>query len=235
MPPFALISFAPKTSPSVAGSEYGLETPTRSVMTPILMVSCPMAPAETSASAAAASNRLIAPPLSIQQILFAHPSYTKIDRLLQQLGLSLVVMRPALDHPEGLVLARCGVVNDARVRLGHGVVGRVLDRQQRHADRRGALRSEGVRVVDRPLRQPRAQGREASQADRPVVGGGRLAHVAPAGLAVVRVDRRVEEAQVGHRAVRDEAALHLVPLQPRQHLLYPGGAPPHPFQLFLSE
>ena len=31
---------APKTTPSVAGSEYGLETPTRSVITPILMVSC---------------------------------------------------------------------------------------------------------------------------------------------------------------------------------------------------
>ena len=42
-------------------------------------------------------------PSSIDQTLFIHPSYTKIDRLLQQLRLSLVVMRRALDHLEGLV------------------------------------------------------------------------------------------------------------------------------------
>jgi hypothetical protein len=38
-PPRALITCAPKIMPSVPGSEYGLETPTRSVTTPILIVS----------------------------------------------------------------------------------------------------------------------------------------------------------------------------------------------------
>jgi hypothetical protein len=51
MPPFALISLAPNTTPSVAGSEYGLETPTRSVITPILIVSCAYALTARTASA----------------------------------------------------------------------------------------------------------------------------------------------------------------------------------------
>src|SRR5262245_54669947 len=108
-------------------------------------------------------------PSSVQQILFAHPSYTKFDRLLQQLRLPLVVVRCALDQMKGLGAAGGGVVDDARGRLRYGVVGRVLDREKRHADGGGALRSVGVRIVARPLGQPRAQGRKAPKADRPVV------------------------------------------------------------------
>src|SRR6188508_260980 len=233
-PPLLLISWAPNRMPSSVGSEYGLAGPTLSVITPILIVSCgKIAPAY---SARTTARILFMHPSSVEQSLLVHPSYTKFHRLPQQLGLPLVVVRRALDHAEGLVAAAGGVMDDARVRLRHRVIGRILDRQQRHADRARAARPIGVRVVDRPLREPRAQGREAPEADRPVVRRGGLAHVAPAGLAVVGVDRGVEEAQVGHGAVGDEAALHLVAaLQLRQHLLDPRGPAPHPFQLLFPE
>ena len=55
IPPFLLISFAPNTSPSVEGSEYGFDTPTRSVITPILIVSCACA---AKAITAAPSNAM---------------------------------------------------------------------------------------------------------------------------------------------------------------------------------
>src|SRR6267143_1408154 len=229
-PPLRLISAAPKIVPSVQGSEYGLETPTRSVITPILMGSCAKVLAANSA-AAMASSFFMRPSSSIEQIPRPHPSYTKIDRLLEQLGLALVVVRRALDDAHRLVLARRGIVDDARVRLRHGVVRRVLDRQQRHRDGSRAARSVGVRVVDRPLRQPRSQGRKAPDADWPGVRGLGLAEIAPARLAVVGIDRRIHEAQVGHRAVGHEAALHLVAFQLFQRLFHPGGLAPHARQL----
>ena len=67
---------------------------------------------------------------SIEQSLFIHPSYTKIHRLLQQLRLALVVVGRALDDVECLVRARRRVMDDARMRLRHRVIGRVLDREQ---------------------------------------------------------------------------------------------------------
>src|SRR5512145_2202032 len=157
-PPLRLISSAPKITPSVAGSEYGLETPTRSVMTPILMVSCATTDADTAASSAA--SHFLITPSSVEQIALRHPSYTNFYRLLQQLGLPLVVMGRALDHAERLIPAAGSVVDDARVRLRHRVVRRVLDRQERHADGARARRPVGVRVVDRPLREPSPQCRE---------------------------------------------------------------------------
>src|SRR5919106_1483404 len=141
MPPRRLISCAPKMTPSVAGSEYGFETPTRSVMTPSLIVSCAYAPAQHSAAARPMYHFFMGSLLLIQQFLLPHPSYTKFDRLLQQLGLPLVVVRGALDDMKALVLARRRVVNDARVRLRHRVIGRVLDREQRHRYLSGARRS----------------------------------------------------------------------------------------------
>src|SRR5688572_2152496 len=120
-PPLRLISSAPKITPSVAGSEYGFDTPTRSVITPILIVSCEkIAPAY---SASTTARILFMHPSSIEQSLLVHPSYTKFHRLPEQLGLPLVVMRRALDHAESLVAAAGGVVDDARVRLRHRVVG----------------------------------------------------------------------------------------------------------------
>src|SRR5204863_4029504 len=58
--------------------------------------------------------------------------------------------------------------------------------------------------------------------------------VARAGLAVVRLDRRIEEAQIGHRAVGDEAALEFIAaaaLQRLERLLYPGRAPAQALEL----
>src|SRR5687768_11883110 len=134
-------------TPSVAGSEYGLETPTRSVITPILIVSCARTDADTAASSA--TSHFLITPSSVEQIALRHPSYTKFHRLLQKIRLPLVVMARALDHAERLVPAASSVVDDARVRLRHRIVRRVLDRQERHADRARAVRPVGVRVVDR--------------------------------------------------------------------------------------
>src|SRR5260221_2290866 len=123
-PPWRLISSAPKITPSVARSEYGFGTPTRSVMTPVLIVSC----AKTLPTKNNHRNpRILISPSSVHQTLFVHPSYTKLDRLLQQLGLALVIVCGALDHPHGLVLAGRRSVDDAGVRLGHRVVGGILD------------------------------------------------------------------------------------------------------------
>src|SRR5512145_492822 len=157
-PPAALISFAPNWMPSSVGSEYGFAGPTLSVITPILMVSCATTDADTAASSAA--SHFLMTPSSVEQIALRHPSYTNFHRQLQQLGLPLVVMGRALDHAERLVPAAGSVVDDARVRLRHRVVRRVLDRQERHADGARARRPVGVRVVDRPLREPSPQCRE---------------------------------------------------------------------------
>src|SRR5687768_2877027 len=224
-PPAALISFAPNWMPSSVGSEYGLAGPTLSVMTPILIVSCGKADAAKSASVSA--RILLTIPSSDEQILLRHPSYTKFDRLLQELGLALVVVRRPLDHMEGLVPAAGGVVDDARMRLRHRVVGRVLDREERHADRARARRPVGVRVVDRPLREPGPQRGEPANANGPGVRALRSSEVAPARLAVVRIHRGIHEAHVAHRAVRDETALELVAFQPRERLLDPCGFSPH--------
>src|SRR6266513_4003056 len=186
-PPLRLIWAAPKMVPSVQGSEYGLDTPTRSVITPILMGSCAKVLAANSA-AATASRFFMRASSSIEKIPRPHPCYTKIDRLLEQLGLALVVVRRAPDDAHRLVLARRGIVDDARVWLRHGVVRRVLDREQRHRDGRSAARPVGARVVDCPLRQPRSQGRKAPDADRPGVCGLGLAQITPARPAVVGID-----------------------------------------------
>src|SRR3954468_938059 len=191
IPPRWLITCAPKIMPSVPGSEYGFETPTRSVTTPILMVSCANPLTETRANTNPSNAFMFL--LLIDQALLIHPSYTKFDRLLQQLGLALVVMGGPFYDFEGFIAARGSVVDDPRMRLRHRVVGRILDRQQRHGHRRGASRAVGIRVVDRPLRQPGAQRGEAPDTDRPRIGRFRLAHEGPARLAVVRLDRRIHE------------------------------------------
>src|SRR5258708_20116608 len=99
-------------------------------MTPILMGSWAHSVAETSDSSAKSIFFIF--PSSIHQTLFVHPSYTKLDRLLQLLGLALGIVCGALDHPHGLVLAGRRRVDDAGVRWGHRVVGGLLDRQHRH-------------------------------------------------------------------------------------------------------
>src|SRR2546423_15678040 len=112
------------------------------------MVSCACAANPVSAAASNAKNLISTS--SIDQVLFIHPSYTKIDRLLQELGLSLVVVRRALDDAHRLVLARRGVVDDAGVRLRHGIVGRVLDGEHRRGHVPRTARSLGVGVVGGP-------------------------------------------------------------------------------------
>src|SRR5688572_19980914 len=124
-PPWRLISSAPKMRPSVEGSEYGFDTPTRSVITPILMVSCACAPHAHSAAAANARNRLILLSSLVQKIALAHPAGPALDRLAQLLGLALIVMGRALDHLQRLVPARGRVMDDRGVRLRNGIVGRV--------------------------------------------------------------------------------------------------------------
>src|SRR3954469_24546121 len=172
-PPFLLISLAPNTMPSVAGSEYGFETPTRSVMTPILMVSCAWTAPATSAAASNATNFIFVllrdvlgrrpakagTPFksrsSVQQPLLVHPAEACGHGLLQQLRLALIVMGCALDDMKRLVPAPRRGRGDWRVGRRHGVVGRVLDREQRHGDRLCRARAVGVRVFHRPMRQPR--------------------------------------------------------------------------------
>src|SRR5204862_5908587 len=86
----------------------------------------------------------------------------------------------------------------------------------------------------RPLREPRPQRREAADADRASVGGFGLAEVAPERLAVIRVDRRIHEAQIRHGAIGDEAPLDLVAtaaLERRQRLLHKRRAPAHALEL----
>src|SRR5689334_19349189 len=147
-------------------------------------------------------------------------------------------MGRALDYTHRLVLARRGVVDDAGVRLRHGIVGRILYGEQRHGYVLRAARPVSVGVLGRPLRQPGAQRGEAREAYRAGVGGLRLADKGPARLAVVRLDRGIHEAHVAERPVGREAALHLAGvhlLEPRQRLLDPGRAPAHALHLLLPE
>src|SRR5688572_27614852 len=232
-PPLRLISSPPKITPSVAGSEYGLETPTRSVITPILMVSCATTDADTAASSAA--SHFFMTPSSVEQIALRHPSYTKFHRLLQKVRLPLVVMGRAFDDVKGLVPAAGSVVDDARVRLRHRIVRRVLDRQERHADRARAPRPVGVRVVDRPLREPGPERRETADAHRPGIRGFGSSEIAPARLAIVWIHRGIHEAHVAHRAIGDEAALELIAFQLFQGFLRPRGFPPHAGELRFAE
>src|ERR1700674_3677717 len=108
-------------------------------MTPIFMVSWAAATSAQPSNATKKKLRFMSSPL-VDELLLGHPAQADIRRLLEQFRLSLIVMRGALDDVHGLVAAAGGVVDDARVRLRDCIVGRILDRKQRHRDRRRAAR-----------------------------------------------------------------------------------------------
>ena len=92
-----------------------------------------------------------------------------------------------------------------------GIVGEIPDHEHRHRDAsraRGRRRpANGRSSTGAGRRRPR--GGEAREPDRPVVDDFGIAQVAPARAALVGVDRGIEEARIGHRAVGDEAPLEV--------------------------
>ena len=120
------------------------------------------------------------------------------------------------------------------MRLRHGVIRTVLDHQEGRAHSLRPLQSVAAGVVERPLRQPGPQGGEARQPHRTGVHRLRIAHVAPPGLAVVGIERGIEEPRIGQRAVHDERPLHLARaafLQLPQLVLGPRCDAPHAGEL----
>src|SRR5690606_1212865 len=87
----------------------------------------------------------------------------------------------------------------------------------------------GIGIIEAPLRQPAPQRAEACKSDGAVVHQPRIAEVAPAGTAIARLERGIEEARIRHGAVYDEREL-VVPVaggfQGCELVLHPRGDAP---------
>ena len=174
-------------------------------------------------TARTSSRRARAAGTSVREPALAHPLEAGVDRLLQQFGLAVVVVRGALDDPEGLVAAARRVVDEPACGCGTASSAEFSIASSGTVTRQRTV-AVRVGIVDRPLRQPRPQGREPPDPDRSGVGRLRLADEA-ARLAIVRLDRRVHEAGIAERAIGHEASLHLVRLPSSAVQAFPSPRP----------
>ena len=95
-----------------------------------------------------------------------------------------------------------------------GAVDDLDDRAGRNAG--GVVPALGIRMIVGPLREPRPQGREPRETGGRGVCNARVAEEAPARLAAVGINRRVEPAHVAVGAMNHEAALHLAVVAARE-------------------
>src|SRR5215470_7791576 len=148
--------------------------------------------------------------VSLQAILCGGSNPHRSNALVQLSRLVLVIMGSTFDPDIFLVWCRERRADRRIVRGGHSIISLVLDLQDgRATDPCRVLRPLRVRQIVAPLRQPGAQRRIACEPRRRGVCGTRIAEITPTGPPSVRVDTRIEPADVAHRPMDDKAALDL--------------------------
>src|SRR6218665_145235 len=175
---------------------------------------------------------------SIVQSSLCEPVEADRCRLLQHLRLSEEVVRRPLKHRHGLVGRARSLEYLAHMGLWHGVIGTVLDGQERNSERLRTGYAICVAVIRRPLGQPGAQRGKARNAHGAVVHRFGNTHEAPPDRTIIGLDGRVEKAWIRHGSMGNKPALYLLATfatECFQGFLDPRGASAQPCSLARTE